>query len=540
LTTKKANYTKKAANFVHFAKRWWNWRSAVLVVGAAAALVLLSGHDPRGLRLLANTGRLAISSGLAGLAAAAVVALALSRGNLPGRRLVLFCLVVLASIPLTVQAAAWQAGFAGEGWLNPTTGTRWFLSGWPGAIFVHAAAGVPWASLILCLGFAQVVVAQEEMALLDYGPLGALWRVTLRGAAPAAAAATLAIAALAVSEITVTDIFQVRTYAEEIYTELAVEPQAGIPGTGAGLLLVGLLLAAAMFLGREITWRLPSVARRRPTLLRGGWKWALNLSALAILGILVALPLASLVWKAGAQVVQAEEGHLRSWSAAKAVRMTVSGLSANQREFGCSLLAASAAATVAWLVAVPLAWRARRRGLASAALAPLTLLLWFTPGPTIGILVINAFNQPGMPWLLALYDRSLAPVIVAQALRGLPLAILVAWVGVRQIPQGLLDLAAVEGMGRWEKFRHVIWPACWPALGLAWLTAFTVALAELPATLLARPPGVETLTTLIFSKLHTGNEDDVAGVCLAVISLSAVLAWPMCWLARRFATRCEW
>jgi iron(III) transport system permease protein len=59
------------------------------------------------------------------------------------------------------------------------------------------------------------------------------------------------------------------------------------------------------------------------------------------------------------------------------------------------------------------------------------------------------------------------------------------------------------------------------AAGLvAWITAF----GELAATILVVPPGMPTLPIRAFGLLHNGVEDELAGICLALAAMIAVVA----------------
>ena len=75
--------------------------------------------------------------------------------------------------------------------------------------------------------------------------------------------------------------------------------------------------------------------------------------------------------------------------------------------------------------------------------------------------------------------------------------------------------------------------------GLAWLLAFAASLAEVDATFIVRPPGVETLATWVFEQLHNGPEDVVTSVCLASFLGFQVLTLAIWSLARRWLPRGE-
>lgn len=55
----------------------------------------------------------------------------------------------------------------------------------------------------------------------------------------------------------------------------------------------------------------------------------------------------------------------------------------------------------------------------------------------------------------------------------------------------------------------------WSAWCLAWVTCAVVATGDLAASVLTVPPGVMTLQIQIFTLLHYGVEDVVAGISLA-------------------------
>ena len=51
-----------------------------------------------------------------------------------------------------------------------------------------------------------------------------------------------------------------------------------------------------------------------------------------------------------------------------------------------------------------------------------------------------------------------------------------------------------------------------------------VAWGDLAASVLVVPPGVTTLSIRIFGLLHYGVEDQVAGICLALVAVFAAVA----------------
>lgn len=75
----------------------------------------------------------------------------------------------------------------------------------------------------------------------------------------------------------------------------------------------------------------------------------------------------------------------------------------------------------------------------------------------------------------------------------------------------------------------VLWRVALPwkcsATLAAWLLAAVVAIGDLSASILTVPPGVPLLSVRIFTLLHYGVEDQVAGICLALSAGFAGLGW---------------
>lgn len=59
---------------------------------------------------------------------------------------------------------------------------------------------------------------------------------------------------------------------------------------------------------------------------------------------------------------------------------------------------------------------------------------------------------------------------------------------------------------------------------MAWLVALAIVLGDLAASILVVPPGVITLPIRIFGLMHYGVEDQVAGICLVLVAVFAVVA----------------
>lgn len=541
-------------------RRRWKWICGALLVSMALAPLAFS--DPRTSRLAANT--LILSAAVVGLSVplGSAIAFLLTRTDLPGRRVVGWFLAGFLFLPLYVQAGAWQAALGTEGWLTSLFGGQPLLAGWRGAIWIHAFAALPWVVLIVGAGLTLVERELEEQALLDGSPWQVVWNMTLRRSAGAVGMAALWIALAAAGEMSVTDFFQVRTFAEEIYTAFAlgdIQPLSrgggstaydadsgvlGASGLWVGIGVTGCMLAAALTLVAAVAPMTRRGSLRHALIFElGRWRWAAAAGMLAAASILMVLPLASLAWKAGAEVVETPAGRVRTWSAKKCAAMVALEPRIergrikfrHQREIGWSLAIGSAAATAAVLIALPVAWFAR--GGTWRAWAGLACVAWLlaVPGPVVGLAIIAVLNRPGIPGFTYLYDRTIAAPWLGCVVHSLPLAALVLWPAFRALPQELLEAAELEGAGLCDRWRLVVLPLRWPAMLLAWVVAFVWSLGELDASVLVAPPGIQPLSNHIFGLLHFGAQDQVAGICLAVYLAVQAIAGVGWWLGRKAA-----
>jgi len=491
---------------------------ASLDPAATVELMRDTGGRSRQLRLAMETIGLVVATELIVLPLGIPLALLLFRTDVVGRRVLVAVLALAAFIPLPLHATAWL-GALGNAGRAQAIGVRPILVGRTGAAVVHALAALPWVILIVGVGSSTVEPELEESALMDYGPGRVLVRVTLRRALGAIAASALAVAVLTSGDMTVTDLLQIRTYAEEAYTQYSLGRGPGAAALVAlpPIIVLGtLILIAGRVLARFDPARLVSSfarARRWPL---GRWRIAGGVLLVALIGNAMALPLYSLLWRAGRVGGRATLGQPPTWSLAGLLGTLRYATDEIWEPLKASLVWTAVAATVAAALACALTWAARRSIVwRSIALVTLALTL-ATPGPVAGMALVLAYR--GWP---TIYD-SPAMIVLAETLRSLPYSLLLLWPFLRAFPQDYLDTAALEGHGPWGQMVHVVLPMSRRPLLAAWAIAFAIGLGELPATNLVAPPGIQPMSVLIWGLLHTGVESHLSGV--ALIMLLAVAA----------------
>ncbi len=447
-------------------------------------------------------------------------------------------LTVMLFVPPYLQVAGWEAGFGLQGWFC----RFWFpgsalavLSGWRGVLWIQTLVNVPWIVLIVGVSLTSMPAELEEQASLYGAPWRVLRHVTLPMMGPALIASGLVVLLLAASDITVTDVYQIRTFAEEIYTGFALgDTLRDVPlRTMPGMLLLSGLVLGGLLAGSQISRNLNS--RRRGD----GWRIALERRTLPIwialgllLALLVAVPLASLIYQAGLKVTSAGSERIRHWSLLKAVAMLATSPARFGQEYAWSFLLAQLTSISVLIGAILLAWASQMSWTVRLFAWGLLLLGWVLPGPFVALVLGRLLNQPNSPWLFYLYDRTLLLPWLTLSLRLFPFAYLIVEMLVRRLPRRPFDIARTEGANRRQLLAVAVWPQIGPAVAWLWLVLVALAVADLSATILAVPPGVTTVAIRIFNLVHYGVADQLAGLCLGTVMLFGSLAglvigfWP--------------
>jgi iron(III) transport system permease protein len=496
-----------------------------MAIDAAGSEEMLreQGGVPRPLRLAMETAIVVAGTEALALPLGILIALLLFRTDVPGRGLLLAVLTLAAFVPLPLHATAWLGALGNAGRLQ-ALGAQPILVGRFGAAVVQALAALPWVVLIVGVGLCGVESELEESALLEYGPMRVLLRVTLRRSVGAIAGAALAVAVLAAGDMTVTDLLQIRTYAEEAFLQYTLGKgpgEAALVALPPFLLLGVSILFVGRALGRLDPARVVSSLERARRWRLGTWRIPLGILLIGLVGNMVALPLYSLVWRAGRVGGKATLGRPPTWSAAGLLGTLQYAAAEIWEPLTASLLWTALAATLAAFLAFGLGWAARRSMIWSGVAMVTLALTLATPGPIAGMALILAY-QP-----YAIIADTGAILVMAEVFRSLPYAILILWPFLCSFPAEYLEAAALDGLTPSAQMLRLVLPLSWRAILAAWAVAFAIGLGELPATNLVTPPGVPPVSYVIWSLLHTGVESHLSGVALimlAVVAAAGLLA----------------
>jgi iron(III) transport system permease protein len=438
------------------------------------------------------------------------------RSDLPGRRWWGLLATLPLVIPSFVASLALLGALAPHGLvqeaLEPLGVERLpEVSGYGGALLALTLPTYPYVFLLAAAGLRSVDPSVEESARsLGCGRVAVFRRVTLPALRPSLAAASLLVALYVLSDFGAVSLMGYSTLTTAIY----VRYESLLARDAAALLALVLagLSAALVALGslrrvRGVVHRsAPGAGRRAAQVRLGRWRWPALAFCAGSIGLFLVLPLAALAWWS----IRADPITGRApipWGAA-----VNSGAMAG------------VAALVAALAALPagvLAWRYPSR--LARLLERLTLLPSALPGIVVALSLVFLGVRVGF-----LY-QSLALLLLAYLLRFMPYAVASTRASLAAVSPRLEEAARSLGRGPLSAVAAVVLPLARPGLAAGAALVFLSTLKELPATLLLRPIGFETLATEIWKGTSVGAYSAVAPAALLLVAVSCPLAYLLSW-----------
>jgi iron(III) transport system permease protein len=432
-------------------------------------------------------------------------------------------LIGLASLPLYVQVAAWEAAFGKLGWVTLTqtgSASSGALFGIGAVIWIHGISGALWVALFVAIAHRQISPTLLDQARLDAPPRWQLFSIVVPLLMPSIAAGGLVTALLAATEMVVVDMYRVQTIAESLYLGYAIDPGRPwevflrtVPSVAAAALIVALVAIPMQrrWSHRTLESRPPMA---RPSAIEQPLPW--RAVRWCLIGLIGGVPIGSLVVKAGWLTNLDGGDRWHRWSPSRGAQTILEATEKFAPEFGWTALLAAGNVLVTLLVAVPLAIacanRPRVRWIVILASIGLVLL----PGPIVGMSLIALFTQPQPQWLAVLYDQSLIPSILALQPRTLPLATIALIVGLATVPTAWRNAAALEGQRPWRVSLGHLCSTRRSVLAIAVALAIHAAIADVSATSEVLPPRVTTIGKRVFQLIHAAVRYDEAGLCLWV------------------------
>jgi iron(III) transport system permease protein len=475
---------------------------STLQVGAGQALDLLT--RPTTAAVFVNSTLLVAIVTVASVAVALPLAYLTVRTDLPFRRFWTVAVSMPLVVPSYIGAFAFYSAFGSHGLLADLLGVR----------HLPSIAGLEGASLVLTLYTYPYVYITTRAALLSldttlveaartlrHTRLQAFRRVTLPRVRPAVAAGALLVALYTLSDFGTPAIMRYDTFTRVIYSEYH---SFGVDM--ASLLSIQLVVVTVVVLALESRVRgsdplyADRQGNRADRVRLGAWRWPATLLPAAISALALVVPVAIL----GTWLVHDTSTVAQGLAFEVGYAVNSVGVAA-----GAALFATVAGLPVAYLAA-------RDDSRLTAVIERATYVGYAVPGVVLGLALVFF----GASYLRFVY-QTLPLLVFAYVVRFLPQAVGSTRASFLQVNPKLPEAARTLGRSSVGAFRSVTLPLVAPGLLGGAALVFLTTMKELPATLLLRPTGFDTLVTHIWRVQNSGHFGHAAVPALVLVGVSA-------------------
>ncbi len=424
-----------------------------------------------------------------------------TRTDVPGRRVI----ATLAPLPLAIPS--YVAAFA---WISVVPE----IAGLVGAVLVLTLCCYPYVYLPVFAALRRADPGLEEVARsLGRTPWQTFREVTLRQVRPAAAAGGLLVALYTLSDFGAVSILRYDVFTNVIYSAYRSSFDRS---TAAVLSLLLVALTVAISVGesrvrrRDVARVGGGVARSADPVRLGPLRYPMTGAAGVVLALALAFPIVSLLyWFSTGLSAGLDTGRLGASVAATA---------------WLSLLGAVACTVGAVPVGI---LAARHRGRFTTIVEQVTYAGHALPGIVVALALVF-LGVRLVPWA---YQE--APLLVlAYVVLFLPTAVGSVRSSVAQSSVRGEEVARSLGATPGDVLRRVTLPLAAPGISAGAALVLLTCMKELPATLLLRPTGTDTLATSLWTQTGVGAYGAAAPYGLALVVLAVL---PTIWLMRASA-----
>jgi iron(III) transport system permease protein len=438
----------------------------------------------RTIELVARSLFLAASVSIVSVFISVPAAWLVTRGDIPFRS----GWRVLLALPLAIPS--YLAAFAWISW-------RPSLAGFTGAFVVLTLVTYPYVFLPVCAALSRLNPAIEEIAVI-HGRGRSLQLILL---AARQVRGSIATGALLVALYVLSDFGAVATMRYDAFTWVIYSSyRSGFnPSRAAILAIVLVLIALALLFGEKILrGQNESLLSARSVDANPRHRVSIKPIAIAFLSTIIVFALAFPIWRVVTWVYRyGSEDSMADIATALWHSVFFSGL--------------AALATIQ--LALPIGILAGRYPSRSTTLLEQsTYVTHALPGIVIAISMVFL----GVRLLEPIYLRTPLLVIAYVALF-LPVAVGSIRSAAEQIPDSLDEVSRSLGLSQWGIVRRVTLPLLAPGLLSAGALVVLAGMKELPATMLLRPTGSETLATRLWTYTSVSDYAGAGPYALAII-----------------------
>ncbi|WP_216831450.1 ABC transporter permease [Alkalihalobacterium elongatum] len=494
------------------------WQS--LFAGVDRWKRLLDGRIPQ---LLWDTFSLTFAVTVCAVAIGVTLAWVVVRTDIPGRKMWQWLLALPLVIPPYVGAMTYIIVFGPTGWMRDFwRDTPWlvnFLGDYPlniysfwGVFFVLTMFTYPYVFLIASASLRKMNRNFEEVARSQgMNTRQIFWKVNIPFLRPAIGAGAILISLYVLSDFGAIAMMRYVTFTAAIYFQ-----RASFDTASASVLSLVLILLTVVILWIEAKTRKKSKyyqtsnTFKEPDILSlGKWKVPTLMFVGAVFFVSVLLPIAVLVY----------------WSI---IGIGMGAL--DERFFGFawnSLRVSGFAALLCMILSMPIIYlKSRYPSVISSSIDKLSYAGYALPGVIVALGMIFIFNNH----IPALYN-TFYMVALAFVVRFLPQAMQAGEASLSLVSPRIDEAARSLGQPPWKVMFKVILPSILPGVLAGGALVFVSSIKELPATLMLRPPGFDTLAVRVYVEAKEAFYYLAAPSALIIILVSII---PLRYLLKKY------
>lgn len=464
--------------------------------------------------LLWNTIKLTVLTTVTSTILGLILAVLVERTDLPFASLWKWLLVTPLVIPPYIGAFAYISLIGPAGLVPKKIGEFLAISYYELAIpsiysfggiwFVMTIFTFPYVFLLVRSGLNKMNANVEESARLSGLSSIQLFRKLLFPLLrPSIVAGGLLVALYVLSDFGAIGMLRYSTFTYAIYNQLT----SRFDQAGAAILSFVLILITVVIIWLE--WRTRGKMKfyqtvgtyRKPKVIKlNKWKWP-------IFGLVLLVFLAAVIIPIGVLIYWSIEGIANG-----ALTSDFIGYFKN------TVISSFLAATIATILALPLAYlRSRYTGPFSNLLARISYSGYALPGVVVALGMIFFFNQ----YFPILYGTVFI-LILAFVIRFLPQSMQAQEAALSQISPNIDDASRGMGYSGIKTMWKVVLPVIKSGIFTGWALVFVSSVKELPATMILRPIGFETLSFRIWVEAGEGFYEMAAPAALILIIISLI------------------
>jgi iron(III) transport system permease protein len=423
-----------------------------------------------------------------------VSALFVVRTDLPGHRFFAVLFALPLALPSYVAAYAWIS------WIPS-------LPGFWGSVLVLTSISFPFVFLPVMASLRRLDGRQDDVARsLGFTPAQVTIRLTLHQIRPAATAGALMVGLYALSDFGAVATMRFESFTWVIFGAY----RAGFNPTRAAILSLILVVISIVLVRAELFVRGAGRAGRvgtgvshRPDRVRlGAARFPAAVVATLVVSVTLVIPLVLIMRWFGES---ADRGI--AWDEL---------LTATGQTIGVSLLATIGVVILAVPMGV-LAARVTSRWAQSTERS--VFVIHALPGLVIGLAVVYV----GIRLVPSIYQR-LPMLVFAYVVLFTSLAVGAVRSSVELTPVAIEDSARSLGLSRLAVLRRITIPLARPGILAGAALVLLTVMKELPATILLRPTGMETLATELWTRTSVADYAGAAPYALVLVIAAAIPA----------------